>query len=257
VILAVTLATGCGGRPERTAETQPQETSQRDTFEYVALGNEPFWSVSVTTQGIVYRTPENIDGVRGPYAAPVREDSTVTFRTMLGDSAGTTLEVTIGQGPCSDGMSDREYPYAAVARVGGRMLSGCAERWPAAPLGEWLVVAHRTPGIGALSDSEATVWHGRAVSYTSARAMFGTESCLHPSYRSRDVRGDSLLSVGYHSNPSALRLAPGSVVALIEVRCGESPWSAPGGTLLRLPDGRLYAPWDGVFFELQRRRLNE
>jgi uncharacterized membrane protein len=252
LLLTLLFASGCGRRQEQT-RTQPLETSPPDSFEYAAHGNEPFWSVSVTPEEIVFRTPDNIDGARGPYAPPTREDSMLTFRTVLGDSAGSTLELAIAKRPCSDGMSDREYAYAAAARVGDRMLNGCAERWPMAPQGEWLVVAHRTPGISAMSDSEATAWHGRAVSYTSTRAMFGAESCLHPSYLSRQVRGDSLLSVGYHSNPSVLGLARNSTVTVIEVRCDESAWSAPGGILLRMPSGKLYAPWNGVFYELQRR----
>lgn len=252
---------GCAGAkeaepPEPTASTQP------DTVEFVAHGTEPFWSVDVRRAGIVFSEPGHT-GVAGPYEQPARRGAALVFRTVLHDTAATPLELTLEAGPCNDSMSDREYAYAAVVRVGGRVLRGCGEahlaagtsvdRQAALDLGEWAVVGHRMPGVGAMSEAEAAAWHGRIAHYASALAAFGTDSCLMPSYRSREVRGDSLLGVDYHVVPSALGLAPGVPLTLIEVRCGESPWAAPGGRLLRMPDGTTYTVWDGTFFELRHR----
>lgn len=126
-LVALLVGSGCakdeGGTPAgRPAAIPP------DTAEYIARGNEPFWAVSVTRAGIVFSEPDRPDGVRGAYVTPTRRAADMVFRTVLGDSAATPLELTIEEKRCSDGMSDREYSYAAVARVGDRVLRGCAER---------------------------------------------------------------------------------------------------------------------------------
>lgn len=119
--------------------------------------------------------------------------------------------------------------------------------------GDWAVIGNRTPGTSAMSEAEAEAWIGRVARYGADLAAFGAETCYHPSYQARAVRGDSLLQVAYHATPSALGLAPRSMVTLIEIRCGESPWIGPGGTLLSLSDSTTYLVWDGTFFELRRR----
>jgi uncharacterized membrane protein len=123
---------GCTRRESANVDTnsQPPPPASADTLKYVARGNEPFWAVEVTPQEIVFKEPENIEGVRGPYAPPTRDGTRLTFRTVLRDSSATTLELTIEERSCSDGMSDREYAYAANARIGDRILNGCAERLP-------------------------------------------------------------------------------------------------------------------------------
>lgn len=260
-LAAVLLMSGCiTGR--QTEHPEPSASAPPDTVEFVAHGTEPFWSVSVTRAGIVFSEPGHTS-VAGAYEQPARRGAGLVFRTVLHDAAATPLELTLEEGPCNDSMSNREYPYAAATRVGDRVLRGCGEARPAAAtsldrhsvleLGEWAIVGHRMPGVGAMSEAEAAAWHGRVAYYATAFAAFGTDSCRLPSYRSREVRGDSLLAIDYHVAPSALGLAPRGPLTLIEVRCGESPWVAPGGTLLRMPDGTTYTVWDGTFFELRRR----
>lgn len=119
--------------------------------------------------------------------------------------------------------------------------------------GDWTVVGHRMPGVGAMSVNEALDWRGRVAHYDSELAAFGSDSCPKPAYRSQDVRGDSLLSVHYGVGPLAFGLAPGGTITMIEVRRGDSLWNAPGNTLLRMPDGAMFTVWDGTFFELKRR----
>jgi hypothetical protein len=117
--------------------------------------------------------------------------------------------------------------------------------------GDWAVIGHRMPGTSAMSEAEAAAWNGRVARYGVELAAFGAETCYRPSYQARSVRGDSLLQVGYQASPSALGIAPRSVVTMIEVRCGASAWIGAGGTLLRLPDGTTFMVWDGTFFELR------
>ena len=103
-----------------------------------------------------------------------------------------------------------------------------------------------------MSDSDAAGWHGRTVQYAPGFAVFGADTCPSASYFSNTVRGDSLLAVDYRANPAALDVKPGATVTMFGVRCGGLPWPAPGGVLLRTNSGRMYAVWDGVFFELRR-----
>lgn len=130
-MVALVVATGCARNEGATPAERPAAIPP-DSAEYVARGNEPFWAVSVTPQGIVFREPEHPDGVHGAYAPPTLRAAGMVFRTVLGDSTALPLELTLEEKPCSDGMSDREYSYAAVARIGDRVLHGCAERRVAA-----------------------------------------------------------------------------------------------------------------------------
>jgi uncharacterized membrane protein len=125
-LLAALLVAGCAPEP-RSGRAGPSSSAPPDTVEYLAHGNEPFWAVRVTRTGIQFLEPDNQEGVAGAYASPTREGTVLVFRTVLRDSAGTPLELTLEEGRCSDGMSDRVYDYAAMARVGERVLRGCAE----------------------------------------------------------------------------------------------------------------------------------
>lgn len=126
-LAALAVGSGCA-RKQGTTPAERPATVPPDTAEYIVRGNEPFWAVSITPAGIVFSEPDRPDGVHGAYAPPTRRDAYVVFRTVLDDSAATPLELTIEEKPCSDGMSDREYSYAAVVRIGDRLLHGCAER---------------------------------------------------------------------------------------------------------------------------------
>ncbi len=126
-LAAVAAVPGCARNERATPTARPAE-APADTVAYMVLGNEPFWAVRVTSGGIVFSEPDRPEGVHGAYAAPTREGAALVFRTVLDDSAATALELTIRETPCSDGMSDRAYAYAAVVRVGDRVMHGCAER---------------------------------------------------------------------------------------------------------------------------------
>lgn len=254
LVVAALLVCGCTRKESAIVDTNTgtAPSTQPDTVTYVAHGNEPFWALEVTPEEVVFRTPENIDGVRGPFAAPTRDGARLIFRTTLLDSVAMPAELTLEERRCEDSMSGVAFAYTATARIVDHILQGCGEQRPATPRGEWTVFGHRIPGVSAMSEAEAAAWHGRAAFYSSALAVFGADTCRSPSYLSQQVRGDSLLTVDYRVAPEAFDLKPGATIRRIEVQCSGSAWTVPGGTLLEMPNGTLFTVWDGVFFELRR-----
>lgn len=88
-----------------------------------ALGTEPFWGVTLSEEGLVY---EGVDRPRE--VAPRGEVELVGTMAVFSGATdkGRTLEVTLIDTDCSDGMSDRLYPLTARVRIGEETLTGCA-----------------------------------------------------------------------------------------------------------------------------------
>jgi len=120
--LVLALSSAAGAAPGRLGRA----AGLPDSVEIVARGNEPFWAVTVSRAGMVFRDPGHPDGLRFPYAPPEIEANRRVFRSVRADSAATALEVAIEPGPCRDGMSDESYALTARARLGRRKLVGCA-----------------------------------------------------------------------------------------------------------------------------------
>ena len=100
----------------------------RGAFDVEALGNEPFWHVTLDSAQLVLERPE-----------PPRElvfdvataEARGTLTTIVAHRAlGKVHDLTLGllREPCRDGMSDAWYPYRAEVRVGDVALHGCARR---------------------------------------------------------------------------------------------------------------------------------
>lgn len=150
-LLPVALLAGCGQPASQTSEGEAAATDPAPTASatpltappagqssapgdiesqipanFRALGTEPFWAVTTgnpgTAAGLRYSTPENIEGT-----AIAVEDELVqpAMRRLTGtmDGKNFTIELTVGQ--CSDGMSDREYPFTARIVLDGESLAGC------------------------------------------------------------------------------------------------------------------------------------
>lgn len=85
-------------------------------------GTEPFWGGEVSGSTLTYSTPENIDGT-------VIEVERFAGRGGIAFSGvldGATFEMTVTPLECSDGMSDRTYPFTVALEIGEETRNGCA-----------------------------------------------------------------------------------------------------------------------------------
>lgn len=109
--------------PPTAASPAPTATAAPDVPKKLsALGTEPFWNARIGGNDLVYTTPEDQTGQRARLTR-IDKVGSAEFSGKLGASA-IHLEVT--RHACSDGMSDRTYPFTAVLTIGSERREGCA-----------------------------------------------------------------------------------------------------------------------------------
>lgn len=89
-----------------------------------ALGTEPFWALDIEASELRFRTPDDTAGVRFPATAPSIAGDTASW---TGRRDTVAIEAHVWPVKCSDGMSDREYPYTVRVSVTGTLYHGCAD----------------------------------------------------------------------------------------------------------------------------------
>jgi uncharacterized membrane protein len=114
---------GGGGAPV------PGDSSDHQPFSGIAAsetirftGTEPFWGGESSGDTLTYTTPENQSGE----AIRVKRFAGRGGVSLSGEMRGQPFDLTVTPGDCSDGMSDRTYPYAATLRLGSETRQGCA-----------------------------------------------------------------------------------------------------------------------------------
>ncbi|MFM7378691.1 MAG: COG3650 family protein [Erythrobacter sp.] len=122
MLAAITLAAAC--TPARTDGIDPKGKP----FDKVApqeavtmLGTEPFWNLAVTGEEGVWTTPDNQDGTR----FTLKRFAGNGGLGFTGDLDGKPFTATLTPGQCSDGMSDRSFPFVATIALGGETFAGC------------------------------------------------------------------------------------------------------------------------------------
>jgi uncharacterized membrane protein len=110
--LALTL-TGCVS-PSGTPSAFPRSLS--------GVGTEPFWNIEIVDQTVLYSSAD----APAPRRARLTRRDTTGVLEMSGRLDGERLRLTVRRRSCSDGMSDRSYPFTLEVTLGGRDLHGCA-----------------------------------------------------------------------------------------------------------------------------------
>jgi uncharacterized membrane protein len=85
-------------------------------------GTEPFWGGQASGKVLTYTTPENQTGDMVAVDRFAGRNG-ISYSGQL-DDMPFVLAVTPGK--CSDGMSDRSYPYTVTLLVRGEKRQGCA-----------------------------------------------------------------------------------------------------------------------------------
>lgn len=126
-LAAALLLAGC--HQGRGASDLPGDPDDNEPFSRIAesdavrvTGTEPFWGGEIAAGTFTYTTPEQPDGV----AIPVERFAGRAGVSFTGELEGRAVALMITEGECSDGMSDRRYPYTATLKLGDEQREGCA-----------------------------------------------------------------------------------------------------------------------------------
>jgi len=85
------------------------------------LGTEPFWNLRIESGEGVWATPDNQPGTR----LALRRFAGNNGLGFTGTLDGKPFTATLTPGQCSDGMSDRRFPFVATIALGGETFEGC------------------------------------------------------------------------------------------------------------------------------------
>lgn len=85
-------------------------------------GTEPFWAGEIVDGKALYSTPENQDGI----SFEVQRFAGNNGLSFTGQIEARRFDLMVTPGECSDGMSDRSYPYTATLMIGEEQREGCA-----------------------------------------------------------------------------------------------------------------------------------
>lgn len=168
-----------------------------------------------------------------------------TDKVVVGDEAGRWVVADIEYGG--------SWEFGNKGSLVSMLKRALTPETAAGVLGKWAVVGHRIPGIGALDATQAQALHGQSIAYAVEAATSGKDVCPHASYKVRNEAAGPYLATGFKADPQKLGVQPDTNLEITEISCGGVRWTTLGGTLVATPNGRVFALWGGVFFELQKR----
>ena len=115
--------------PSASASGVPGDTSDTHAYDGIHAdetvrftGTEPFWGGQVSGTLLTYSTPDKPDGD----AITVKRFAGRAGVSWSGTFKQQPFTLAVTEGKCSDGMSDRTYPFTATLEVGGEQRQGCA-----------------------------------------------------------------------------------------------------------------------------------
>jgi uncharacterized membrane protein len=120
------LAAACQSQQGGDSATGPSE--QARAYDGIAedetlhfTGTEPFWGGQVAGSSLTYSTPENQAGD----AMEVERFAGRGGISFTGKLGGEEFVMMATPASCSDGMSDRIYPFTVTLKIGQDMRTGC------------------------------------------------------------------------------------------------------------------------------------
>ncbi len=122
----------CGKKvvPQKTEAVVEKSVAVKSEPFFKAIGTEPFWNVSISNNEISYTSINESENITVPYVAPIAA-AEANVKLYRSKSDSHAIEITISQGKCGDGMSDKTYDYsvkAGIKRVGEtdyKYVNGC------------------------------------------------------------------------------------------------------------------------------------
>jgi uncharacterized membrane protein len=127
VIAFLLLLRACGSGDPGAA--LPGDATSAKPFSGIAVdetlhftGTEPFWAGEVSRNRVTYTTPDDPKGA----SVSVERFAGRNGVSFSGSLRGQDFVMAISPGRCSDGMSDRIYPFHVVLRALGETREGCA-----------------------------------------------------------------------------------------------------------------------------------
>lgn len=85
------------------------------------IGTEPFWGLTVSGNDATFSTPDNADGTQ----FEVNRFAGNNGLGITGTLDAVPFTATLTPGTCSDGMTDRAYPFTATVVLRGGTRQGC------------------------------------------------------------------------------------------------------------------------------------
>jgi uncharacterized membrane protein len=111
---------GNGGVPGDGDSPHPfNGIAETETLHF--LGPEPFWGGEARGDTLTYTTPATPAGTK----VAVRRFAGRNGLGLSGMLADKSFDMTITPGACSDGMSDRGFPFVVTLKLGEEVRAGC------------------------------------------------------------------------------------------------------------------------------------
>jgi putative lipoprotein len=95
-------------------------------FELRAWGDDPFWRVDVSRNGIIWSSYGAPSSVAFPYGPPRRDGAAIRYAAVREGAERHELELQMKPGRCTDPRTGAVTWLSVEARLDGRALRGCA-----------------------------------------------------------------------------------------------------------------------------------
>ena len=123
LLLAACQPSGSGGKAALPGDAEDHQPFSRiaadETLHFT--GTEPFWGGEARGRSLTYQTPENDAGT----TVAIERFAGRGGLSLSGNLEGRAFDMMVTPGQCSDGMSDRTYPFVVTLRIGEETRQGC------------------------------------------------------------------------------------------------------------------------------------